>query len=59
MICRFLQGIWLLTQRKDETNTSGVPKETIAAIIMINKNTKVKLYSLDGNTDFFDNVTGV
>ena len=37
----------------------GLPKETFAAIIMLYKNTKVKVYSLDGDTDFFDIVTGV
>ena len=35
------------------------PKETIAAIMMIYKNTKVKAHSLDGDTYFFDIVTRV
>ena len=35
----------------------GLPKETIAAIMMLYKNTKVKIRSLDGDTDYF--VAGV
>ena len=38
--------------------TYGLPKETVAAIIMLYKDTKVKVCSLDGNTDFFDIVAG-
>ena len=37
----------------------GLPKETIAAIMMLYKNTKVKVRSPDGDTDYFDIVTGV
>ena len=37
----------------------GLPRETIAAIMMLYKNTKAKIYSLDGDTDYFDNVTSV
>ena len=37
----------------------GLPKETIAAIMMLYRNTKVKVRSLDGDTDFFDIVAGV
>ena len=37
----------------------GLPKETATAIMMLYKNTKVKLRSLDGDTDFFDNATNV
>ena len=36
---------------------SGLPKETIAAIMMLYKNTKVR--SLNGDTDFFNIVAGV
>ena len=36
----------------------GLPIETIAAIMMLYKNTKVKVHSLDGDTDFFDIVVG-
>ena len=35
------------------------PKETVAAIIMLYKNTKVKVCSPDGDTDNFDIVAGV
>ena len=34
-------------------------KETIAAIMMLYKNTKVKVHSPDGDTDYFDIVAGV
>ena len=34
-------------------------KETTAAIMMLYKNTKVKVRSLDGDPGFFDIVTGV
>ena len=37
----------------------GPHQETIAAIRMLYKNTKVKVHSLDGDTNFFDSVTGV
>ena len=36
-----------------------LPKETLAAIMMIYKNTKVKVRSPDGDTDYFDIVAGV
>ena len=32
----------------------GLPKETVAAKMMLYKNTKVKVHSLDGDTDFFE-----
>ena len=35
------------------------PKENVAAIMMLNKNTKVKVHSPVGDTDYFDIVTGV
>ena len=37
----------------------GLPKETVIAIMMLYKNTKVKVCSPDGDTDFFDIVAGV
>ena len=37
----------------------GLPKETVAAIMMLYKNTKVKVSSPDGDTDYFDIVAGV
>ena len=39
--------------------TYGLPKETVAAIMMLYKNTKAKVRSLDGDTDYFDIVAGV
>ena len=39
--------------------TYGLPKEKVAAIIMLYKNTKVKVRSPDGDTDYFDIVTSV
>ena len=37
----------------------GQPEETVAAIIMLYRNTKVKVRSPDGDTDYFDTVAGV
>ena len=37
----------------------GVPKETVAAIRILYRNTKVKVCSLDGDTEYFDIVAGV
>ena len=37
----------------------GLPKETIAAIMMLYRNTKVKVHSLDGHIDYFNIVAGV
>ena len=37
----------------------GLPKETVAAIMMLYKNTKVKVHSPDGDTDYFEIVSGV
>ena len=39
--------------------TYGLPKETITAIIMLYKNAKVKVRSLDDDTDYFDIIAGV
>ena len=39
--------------------TYGLHKETIAAIMMLHRNTKVKIRSPDGDTDYFDIVAGV
>ena len=36
-----------------------LPKETIATIMMLYKNTKVKVRSLDGDTDFFVIIAGM
>ena len=37
----------------------SLPKETVAAIMMLYRNTKVKVRSIDGDTDYFDIVAGV
>ena len=37
----------------------GLPEETVAAITILYRNTKVKVRSLDGDTEYFDIVTGV
>ena len=37
----------------------GLPKETVAAIMMLYKNMKVKVWSADGDRDYFDMVAGV
>ena len=37
----------------------GLPKETITAIMMIHKNTKVEFCSLNGDTDNYNIVAGV
>ena len=37
----------------------GLPKETVTAIMMLYRNPKVKVRSLDGDIDFFDIVAGV
>ena len=39
--------------------TYSLPKETIVAIMMLYGNTKVKVHSPDGNTDYFNIVAGV
>ena len=37
----------------------GIPKETVNAIMMLHKNTRAKVHSADGDTDFFDILAGV
>ena len=37
----------------------GLPKETVGAIMMLYKNTKVKVHSPDGDTDYFDIIADV
>ena len=37
----------------------GLPKEIVAAIMMLYRNTKVKVCSPDGDTDYFDIIAGV
>ena len=36
----------------------GLPKETVAAITILYRNTKVKVRSPDGDTEYFDIVAG-
>ena len=61
IICQLSQGLWLNAQRGDGANTStyGLPKEIIAVIKMLYKNTKVEVCSTDGDTDYFDIIAGV
>ena len=37
----------------------GIPKETVAAITILYRNTQVKVQSPDGNTEYFDIVAGI
>ena len=37
----------------------GLPKETVIATMMLYSNSKAKVHSLNGVTDFFDIVAGV
>ena len=37
----------------------GLPEETVAAIVILYRNTKVKVRSPDGDTEYFDIVVGV
>ena len=37
----------------------GIPKETVAVITILYRNTKVKVRSPDGDTEYFNNVAGV
>ena len=37
----------------------GIPKETVVAITILYRNTKVKVRSPDGDTEYFDIVAGV
>ena len=39
--------------------TYGLPKETVTAIMMLYKNTKVKVHSQNGDTDYFNIVAYV
>ncbi len=60
-LCRILQGIRLQALMDDGANIPayGLPKETVAAIMMLYKSTKVKDYSSDEETDNFDIVACV
>ena len=39
--------------------TYDIPKETIAAVMILYRNTEVRVHSPDGDTDYFDIVAGV
>ena len=66
-----LQGTWLFVgfskafnsihRGKMEQNllAYGIPKVTIAALTILYRNTKVKVRSPDGDTEYFDIVAGV
>ena len=49
-----------ITQRKMEQmlREYGFPKEKVTAIMMVYKNTKAMVHSLDGDINFFDNISG-
>ena len=66
LVYRFFQSIWFYTQRKDGANTSRFwsptkkkKKKKVTAIMMLYWNKKVKVYSADGDTDFFNIIAGV
>ena len=59
IICWLNQGRWLYARREDRANTVRLPKETVAAIMMLYRNMKVKICSPDGDTDYFNVVAGV
>ena len=59
IIHRLLLGLWLRTQMKQILLAYSPPKETITAIMMLYKNTKVKVRSMDGDTGYFNIVANV
>ena len=46
-------------EKMEQILAYGIPKETIAAIMILYRNTKVKVCSPDGDTDYFNTVAGV
>ena len=64
-ICRLYQGLRFHSQRKQIAIEEqillayGIPKETGAGITILYRNTKVKVRSPDGDTEYFDIVAGV
>ena len=58
IICRLYQGLRYHSQRKDRTNPTSI-QPTVAAITILYRNTKVKVRSPDGDTEYFDIVAGV
>ena len=61
LVCRFFQGIWFHTQRKDGANTSSIwsAQRNCYSYNDGYKNMKAMVCSSDGCTDFFSIVTGV
>ena len=60
-ICRLYQGLRFHTQREDGTNPTSIrptKKKTVAAITILYRNTKVKVRSPDGDTEYFDIFAG-
>ena len=55
----FTKAFDSIHRRKMVLLAYGQPKETVAAIMILYINTKVKVRSLDGDTDYFDIVAGV
>ena len=61
-ICRLYQGLRFHSQREDGTNPTSIrptKKKTVAAITILYRNTKVKIRSPDGDTEYFDIVAGL
>ena len=60
-ICRLYQGLRFHSQMEDEQIllAYGLPKETVAAIMILYRNAKVKVRSPDGDTEYFHIVAGV
>ena len=61
LLVDFTKGFDSIHRRKMEKIllAYGLPKETVAAIMITYRNTKVKVRSPDGDTDYFDIVAGV
>ena len=52
--------IWLWYRKMEQILLAyGLPKENVAAIMVLYRNTKVKVHSPDGDTDYFGIVAGV
>ena len=60
-ICTILKDIWHSHRGNMEQIlfANDFLKETVAAIMMLHKNSKVKVHSPDGDTDFYEIVAGV
>ena len=56
LMLRFFLGKWICLQI---LLAYGIPKETVAAITILYRSTKVKVISPDGDTEYFDIVAGV